>query len=223
MDDDAQLVELGRRARERAADARAAELVVPPLDEARRHAMLLAVGVDPTKRPTPVAPTRSHGRVAALTLAVAALAAAAVLWFARTPEPIATPAAAPKLAVIYDLELAGGRAERLAAPVATAVPRYRPDDPLVVRMRPRVADPGPRVLSLRARPETGGAAILVPALVTVEDGGLLELHAPLGELLPVVPGRWQLEVGVGLPGACEQDSAQGCTWVSTTIEIADGA
>jgi len=221
MDDDAQLVELGRRARERIDEQRASELVVPALDDARRRAMLLAVGVDPSLHPTPVASSRSRVRVVAIALAVAAIAAAAVLWSARAPEP--SPVTEPKLAVIYDLELAGGRAERLAAPELAAVPRYRSSDALVVRMRPRVADPGPRVLSLRARPENGGAAILVPALVTVDDGGMLELQAPLGELLPVVPGRWQLEVGVGLPGACEQDSEQGCTWVSTTIEIVDGA
>lgn len=219
VDDDALLVQLGRRARERQDELGAHADDVPALAPARRRALLDAIGVDvPVARAPEHRPRRAR---VLLTGGLVALVAALAIVALRSPTPSVV--AEPPLAVIYDLELAGGRAEQLAAPLSVAVPRYHPGDVLVVRMRPRVADPGARVLSLRARPQGGGAVLLVPALVREQDGGMLELRAPIATLLPLVPGRWQLEVGVGLPGACEQDSEDRCTWASRVIEIVDGA
>ncbi|MBC8068032.1 MAG: hypothetical protein IAG13_06845 [Deltaproteobacteria bacterium] len=224
MDDEAEamLLELGRRAREREGAQQTDAPILPVPDAARRREMLLAIGVEPRIVEGAVPAPRSRARIAVVTALGCVAAAVAVAVLLPSPPTSSAVATTATLSVIYDLELAGGRAEQLSAPARVPVRRYRASDPLVVRMRPRVSDPGPRLLSLRARADGADTVILAPALARADDGGMLELHAPLGELLPIVPGRWLLDVGVGLPGACEQDSSEGCTWARATIEIVDG-
>lgn len=198
------LAELGRRVREREGELdRHADAARGP-SRAREDALLGVLGLAEPRRPR-----------AARWIVGAALAAGLAafgLWRVVAPRPSTT--VAPMGAAIgeYALELGGGRATHLGAPAA---PRYHVDDVLVLRMRPRVPEVGPRALAMRAH-AVDGTVLRRSDLARSDTGGAIEVRMRAGDLL--APGRWRVEVGVGEPGGCDDDDG-GCTWAEAELEI----
>lgn len=203
------LAELGRRVREREREQeryldRHADAARGP-SRAREDALLGVLGLAEPRRPRAV-----RWIVGA---ALAAGLAAFGLWRVVAPRP--STAVAPTGAAIgeYALELGGGRATHLGAPAA---PRYHVDDVLVLRMRPRIAEAGPRALTMRAHAMDDGTVLRRSDLARSDTGGAIEVRMRAGDLL--APGRWRVEVGVGVPGGCDDDD-DGCTWAEAELEI----
>lgn len=171
---------------------------------AGRPPPILAAGPPVAEVAAPISLAERSARRRGLWVGASALLAAAaalVLWI-RAPEPAPGGASllTPYSLVVRNQEVRGERSTGASAGGDAATPaRYRRDSQIHWILRPDEANPAAAGLGLVVWASDGAASrTLRPALARVGEGGVIELRGPLGELLPLPAGRWELRFGVGV-------------------------
>lgn len=97
--------------------------------------------------------------------------------------------------------------------------RYRADSWIDLPLMPTRTVTGERVVRVRARGADGEARLLAPPVERSPDG-VLRVVGRLDSVLPLTPGRWQLEFIVAAPGAAPADLAAASQWpVAERLEL----
>ncbi|MGH1343766.1 MAG: hypothetical protein ACRBN8_19575 [Nannocystales bacterium] len=221
MNDDSLLLQLGALQRERdvdqkdweavvRGDASASRLVESRVDAGADRAQVeqlasvfeppadiqrwVDLGLEATKRTAE--PSRKEPRtsnVIWLTAAVATLAAAlALLWL--VPAQVETDSELPAYTVLVRNETV-----RTHRGDAATQGSYRSNSDLLWVVRPNHATPLAHHVALIARAEHAPAQLLFPPEGTahISDEGVVELRGRFGDVVPLEPGRWEVQVLVG--------------------------
>lgn len=180
------------------AEADGASVEVPEFSAATLDAIVAASVQAAEPRPQPSRAWLWSGA------AVAALAAAMLLWWSRPAPPVA-PLGTPELVL-------GGTARTLGD--EPPVRPYGPGDSFALHLR-FAETPGPVAAHLVALDAEGGSRTLSLPWVDQDDGGRFE--GAIAELL--TPGRWTLRAYYGRPQACAPETVEGCRSLETQVDV----
>ena len=211
--DEALLVALGRRARERVEHGTASLLEASPSLSAED---LESVTATVLERTAPVVNERPPARTAVLLLVVAAtLAAGLLLWFGLDGEPDPVPSIAQ-----YEGDFVGGLRETRDADASTEpIARLRPDSPFTWTLVPKTAVHVPVDVRLEARSDGEVRCLKVPkAALTVHERGGVEIESTAKHVFTLPTGRWTVRALVGAASAFDADAP--CAVVPGTV-VAD--